>query len=514
MRRAASLAAWLALAACEPEFNDIYCLDGPTLPAECAGRFRNGRGGFAGAAGARAAAGSGGMEPTSGAGGAEDPAGAAGSGGSGPSGGAGAAAGGAGEGGGDAGGAGSGTAGSGGAGATASGASGAAGHGAAAGGVAGGSFAGGAAGASGAGGQACNLGTAACAAPVEVGLGRGHACVRRGDGAVLCWGDGSSGQLGLGGAGGGASVPALVPGIAATRLSCGGDTTCVVRSAGAVACWGDDSTGQLGRGVAVTGDARGTPEGVLGLATARSVTVGRTTACAIESNGSVRCWGANDAGQLGSGPTLSRTPVLSTFQGVAAPSTDTLGIGAARFCGRTSLFAVRCVGGDRFGPGLADTNAGDVGIEAGTIPGGVAVGEYFGCVVTSTNLVKCWGRGDEGQLGAGGAASTSRVDAETVPGVEGATSVAVGAAHACAIQPNETLKCWGDCSRGACGNGQAVGSTPTVASPAAVPNLDNVKKVFAGHHATCALLDGGALKCWGEVAGAAATSVPTTVVLP
>jgi hypothetical protein len=81
---------------------------------------------------------------------------------------------------------------------------------------------------------------------VQVGVGDEHACGRREDGVVLCWG--KTGALGNGGTGSGAQrfateVRELDDAI---DLAVGWDHACVRKRTGQVQCWGDNGEGQLG----------------------------------------------------------------------------------------------------------------------------------------------------------------------------------------------------------------------------------------------------------------------------
>ncbi len=84
-----------------------------------------------------------------------------------------------------------------------------------------------------------------------------------------------------------------------TALAAGGSHQCARRSGGGVLCWGDNTNGQIGDRTTVA--ARPTPTPPAGLGTATSVTAGRQHSCAQLPDGTVRCWGRNDLGQLGDG---------------------------------------------------------------------------------------------------------------------------------------------------------------------------------------------------------------------
>jgi hypothetical protein len=92
----------------------------------------------------------------------------------------------------------------------------------------------------------------------ELTAGQQHTCARLDDGSVKCWGSNVNGQLGLGdtqqrgdGPGElGATLPAvdLGPGRTALQLTAGYNHTCARLDDGSVKCWGLNDVGQLGLG--------------------------------------------------------------------------------------------------------------------------------------------------------------------------------------------------------------------------------------------------------------------------
>jgi alpha-tubulin suppressor-like RCC1 family protein len=145
-----------------------------------------------------------------------------------------------------------------------------------------------------------------------------HTCARRTNGTVWCWGNAFYvyGQLGDGTRGAAATGLRTTPvqvvrsgsvltGI--TSVGTGASHTCARRVDGSAWCWGLGSKGQLGDGT--TGDPtdhlRLRPVRVVRSAGAftgvRSIDGGDFHTCALRTDRSVWCWGANDAGQLGRG---------------------------------------------------------------------------------------------------------------------------------------------------------------------------------------------------------------------
>ncbi|HJZ88638.1 MAG TPA: hypothetical protein VKN99_25870 [Polyangia bacterium] len=147
---------------------------------------------------------------------------------------------------------------------------------------------------------------------VEAGAGAIHACARKIDGSVWCWG-----SAGLVGTADGAEhlLPVQVVTDVA-QLSVGEFHTCVRKTDASLWCWGSNTYGELG-----TGDTTDRPVPTLVLAggSVAGVSAGvgiYPHTCVLKTDGSIWCWGNNSSGELGNRMTSTApqtTPVQSAL---------------------------------------------------------------------------------------------------------------------------------------------------------------------------------------------------------
>lgn len=327
----------------------------------------------------------------------------------------------------------------------------------------------------------------------SLALGSGHTCALTNMGGVKCWGNNNDGQLGNGTTIGNVHpgyVFGLVHGVKA--VSTGASHSCILTESGGVKCWGSNWSGELGDG---TNEPRFIPVDVVGLSQGvTSIALGSSHSCASLTDGSVKCWGANNYGQLGDGTNTDRnTPVdVTGLSDVAKP-----GAGMYHSCAITYTGLLKCWGRNDYGQ-LGDNSTEDrnipvdvVGITSPVVQ--VNGGYAHTCALTQAGGAKCWGGNSVGQLGDG--TRTQRLIPVDVFGLTTeVTSISTGSYFSCAVYTGG-VKCWGHNYDGILGNG-SLGNYPNY--PRAVTGLSTgVLSVSSGSEYSCAILVDGTVKCWG-----------------
>lgn len=145
-------------------------------------------------------------------------------------------------------------------------------------------------------------------------------------------------------------------------------STCVVtRTTKKVFCWGLNDVGQLGRGDTSDVAAPPSTEVPLGDCFARNVTMYEKSVCVTCSSGKVKCWGANNYGQLGYGHTSNIGTAIEQM-GVNLLYVD---LGSSATSGPTlppTPPAAELTGGAPTAPPTAPTTAGAAALTGGLSP--------------------------------------------------------------------------------------------------------------------------------------------------
>ncbi len=340
-----------------------------------------------------------------------------------------------------------------------------------------------------------------------------------------------------------AATTVVIPPFASTKLATGVSFGCRIDGSGTVWCWGDDHLGQTGQPPPAQ-PADGAPlDSVLGaqqvgldagLANVTALALGDEHACALTQAGTVYCWGRNDQSQLGRSPVggpschddgqfvgcdWTPTPVTN---GVASPSLLTAS--GTQTCAVAASGSIQCWGGP--GPESGNPDASLAGVTQ------IAVAPDHACALVSSGgslltpdagdaggTIECWGSNSEEQITTSICATNGAACPPSNTMVTSPTGVAAGPGFTCAAVGDGAVLCFGDNTYGelghvpgAPGDVQNDGGVLANGTQTQVQGLGAVRALIAtaNAHAACALLSGGTVACWGNVAGAT-TGVPTTV---
>ena len=205
--------------------------------------------------------------------------------------------------------------------------------------------------------------------------------------------------------------------------------------------------------------------------TATKVVVGVHSSCAVMSDHTLRCWGANDKGQLGDGTTTDHpTPVTPSLVGV-----QDVVLGSAHACALLDDGSVACWGDIGFGKGdhqLIPTGVPGVNDAKRLFAVGAA-----SCATMTNGAFVCWGDIDpKGHLRLSGGTREHRVP---TPG-SGLEHIAA-LTEAGALRDDGAVYTWG---------GDGVPSTS---------GLANITEIAAAGDGVCGLTKDGDVVCTGGV---------------
>ena len=108
--------------------------------------------------------------------------------------------------------------------------------------------------------------------------------------------------------------------------------------------------------------------------------------------------------------------------------------------------------------------------------------------------MKCWGFG---AIGDGGNHPNGTLVPVDVAGLSsGVAAIAAGSDHTCAVMTGAGIKCWGYNSEGQLGDNSGMFRNSPVEAAGLATEAPTV--VAGGGFHTCAVVAGGAVKCWGS----------------
>lgn len=298
-------------------------------------------------------------------------------------------------------------------------------------------------------------------------------------------------------------------------VGAGTNFACAVQSGGTLWCWGGtgynatsfpDGDGRLGLG-ATTAAAQTTPAQAGSATSWSSVSSGQMHSCAVQTNGTLWCWGYHGAavgtqgdGRLGFSTT---SPALVPTQVGTDTNWAQVSAGQTHTCATKTDKTLWCWGNNtngRLGDGTTTTR--QTPVQAASADGGVWVSVGTGVVhtcgrrteTTSTTavLVYCWGSDNVGQLGNGAGGSSGTPAAV---GTAEYSGLAVGSDHNCAVRKSDsTLWCWGGGTSGKLGDAASTSRHSPVQENTAATNW---KSAMTGADHSCGIQTDQTLWCWG-----------------
>ncbi len=393
-------------------------------------------------------------------------------------------------------------------------------------------------------GDVCLSGSCEPDGVAAIEAGEAHTCALAKSGRVRCWGKNSAGQLGTGTGNNigddekvadGTDVD--LQGEKVVQLALGKSHTCALFDSGDVACWGANTSKQLGfAGNGLTQPDFGKPVQNVSGATAIFSGPGANHTCAVVPDG-VKCWGANDAAQLGQMSTApdGLAPVMPLNLG--GLEIWKVALGLRHTCALLEGGEVICWGtndvgqlgsGDNPDPPDPPTVIGDNEFPQPAVPPGpfdmisakavdLCAGEVYNCAVLQDGngdptRVACWGRNTGGKLGYGPGVTFDdnlgdfepASDGPVDPGVALASSenivdLACGSQHTCVVFEDGAMQCWGVNGEGQLGYGignENIGDNELANDKGPLEAPPALRSV-GGYH-RCMLTQWGGVRCWGK----------------
>ena len=262
-----------------------------------------------------------------------------------------------------------------------------------------------------------------------------------------------------------------------------------------------------------------------------TLSAGRAHVCALLADGSVKCWGDNTFGQLGQGnPNLlgdgpnEMGDNLNPIQLGSGRSATAIAGGSFHSCALLDNGQVKCWGYSGFGqlgqgnpnilgdgPSEMGDNLAPIQLGSGRIATAITASDATSCALLDNGQVKCWGYNGFGQLGQGNTTDLGDGPNEvgdTLAPIQlgsgrSARAITASGYLSCALLDNGQVKCWGQNGFGALGQGNTnvlgdgIGEMGDFLPPVYLGVGRTAVAVTTGAIGSCALLDNASVKCWG-----------------
>ena len=397
-----------------------------------------------------------------------------------------------------------------------------------------------------------------------------HSSYTAGTYKVKCWGLATGGRLGSGSTSNhlGNAPTELGTGLLFLKntgttgadmlvkdISVGWTHTCAILSNDTVKCWGLNASGQLGYDNTTTLSSPSASTVNIGAGTPKKIFAAGDKTCLIFSDDRLKCWGKNTNGELGQDNTLNYGGTTSiaglgyisvagsqvTVQKVALSEFNTCVLTTSAFAPGASK--IYCWGyGNSAGMGSCTTsgtvNCGELGVAnsgpigngganlmsgltavnlslgGGEAPIDISAGRKHFCVILAVSPaisgnVLCWGYNSSsstagGHLGINSATLSVSPPVTRAVTITNAIAVNMMTRSSCAILVGGAAKCWGRANNGQNLQGNTInyGTSAVANAMSGLANMNfgtgrTVKKMATGFYFGCAILDNDFIKCWG-----------------
>jgi len=273
----------------------------------------------------------------------------------------------------------------------------------------------------------------------------------------------------------------LVP----VQIAANGHTACAIDTDQQLWCWGDNAAFQVGTGdnLNVAADAPNQIQGRF-----QVVEMGDNAVCAITTGGELECWG-NCGGQIGRNDNCGTPTVVEPERKFRDVS-----VGGGHTCAIDVDGKLHCAGNNNV-HGELGTHGGLPSLELLEVEGfgdwtSVSAGTRFTCGLRADQEAWCWGDNRFGQLGDRGGGDVS-APVEIDPGPFDA--VFAGSANGCALRDG-ALWCWGSNSFGQLGDN----TTLERRRPVQIGSDTDWAKISIRRTQACGIRTDSTLWCWGN----------------
>ena len=319
---------------------------------------------------------------------------------------------------------------------------------------------------------------------VKVFTGQNNACALDITGKAYCWGYGFAGENGDGTTTNRYSPVAVAGGHNFTKLSVGAASVCGIDIAKQLWCWGYNVDGRLGDGTTTN---RTVPTAVVGGTNIVSIELSAGwPACAINTTGTLYCWGRNQNGQIGDGTTTDRnvpTAVSGTYALVHILNTGT--------CALDTTGKAWCwgSGNSQIGDGTSSDRASPTAVATSVKFQDMVVGYAEVCALSIDNIAYCWGEDDYYNR------QYSPVAVSAVKFKQLYAQPSAPYTVACGLTMTNDAYCWGSNYAGSVGDGT---TTNHYFSATPVAGGHKFSQLYISGYTACGLTDTGQAYCWGD----------------